>query len=169
MWPVRTAIPGRVAAASIAERASLEGLKRHAAILISLEMTGSASPRVSLWVISWLEIAASRWCSSLLAGSDGQHRGQGETDDQGHQECEKACRRRTLRRLSAAARVEEVTLGAAQGRVAGGVGAGPGRGFGGGLQQGAAVEVGRVAGVACPLGCDVVQPGADNPVGVGFG
>ena len=71
--------------------------------------------------------------------------------------------------VSAVAGVEEVTLGLAERRVARGIGADAGSGLGGALQQAAAVEVGRVAGVACPLGGDVAQPGADDPVGVGFG
>ena len=56
-WPVRTAIPGRVAAASIAYRASLEGSMRHAATLNSLDVTGSVSPRVSLSLMSRRETA----------------------------------------------------------------------------------------------------------------
>jgi len=39
-------MPGRAAAASMAERAELEGLIRHAATDSSLERSGSASPRV---------------------------------------------------------------------------------------------------------------------------
>src|SRR5262249_5891354 len=65
--------------------------------------------------------------------------------------------------------IEEVTFGLAERQIAGRVGGGPGRGSGGGLQQAAAVEVRRVAGLAFPFGGDVVQPGADDPVGVGFG
>ena len=34
---------------------------RHAAMLNSLEIVGLVSPRFSLWLISWLEIAVSRW------------------------------------------------------------------------------------------------------------
>ena len=65
--------------------------------------------------------------------------------------------------------VEEVTLGLAERQVAGGIGADPGGGAGRGLQQAAAVEVGRVAGMAGPLGGGGVQPGAGDPVGVGVG
>src|SRR6185437_16044821 len=65
--------------------------------------------------------------------------------------------------------VQEVTLGRAERRVAGGIGTDPGGGFSGGRQQGAAVEVGPVAGVAGPLGGGGVQPGADDPVGVAVG
>ena len=68
-----------------------------------------------------------------------------------------------------AAGVQEVTLGLAERRVAAGIGADPGGGLGRCLQQAAAVEVGRVAGVAGPLGGGGVQPGADDPVGVGVG
>ena len=49
------------------------------------------------------------------------------------------------------------------------VGGDPGRGVGDRLQQAAAVKVGRVAGVAGPLGGGGVQPGAHDPVGVGVG
>ena len=42
-------MPGRAAAASMAERAALEGLIRHAATASSLDRSGSASPqRLSL-------------------------------------------------------------------------------------------------------------------------
>ena len=71
--------------------------------------------------------------------------------------------------VSTAAGVEEVTFGLAERRVAGGVSADPGGGVGRGLQQAAAVKVGRVAGLAGPLGGGGVQPGADDPVGVGVG
>ena len=71
--------------------------------------------------------------------------------------------------VSMATGVEEVTLGLAERRVAGGISAYPGGGAGGGLQQAAAVKVGRVAGLAGPLGGGGVQPGADDPVGVGVG
>src|SRR5208337_5490521 len=57
MTLLRSAIRGRAAADSIAYRASLEGLMRHAATLNSLEMTGSVSPRVSLSMISRRETA----------------------------------------------------------------------------------------------------------------
>ena len=70
---------------------------------------------------------------------------------------------------SAVAGVQEVPFGLAERRVARGVGVHPGDGFGGGRQQGAGVEVGRVAGVACPVGRGGLQPGADDPVGVGIG
>ena len=95
-------------------------------------------------------------------GGDGGH-GEGE---QARDRCAPPARGAAA---GAVAGVQEVPFGLAQRRVAGGVGAGPGGGFGGGLQEGSAVEVGRVAGVAGPFGCDVVQPGADDPVGVGFG
>ena len=62
--------------------------------------------------------------------------------------------------------VQEVTLGLAERRVAGGIAAGPGRGPGRGLQQGAAVKVGRVAELAGPFGGGGVQPGADDPAWV---
>ena len=67
--------------------------------------------------------------------------------------------------VSAVTGVEEVTLGLAERRVAGGIGADPR----GGIEQAAAVQIGRVPGAACPFGGHVVQPGADDPVGVGFG
>ena len=79
------------------------------------------------------------------------------------------CRLRTVRRCALAAGVQEVTLGLAQRRVAAGIGADPGRGLGRCLQQAAAVEIGRVAGLAFPLGGGGVQPGADDPVGVRVG
>jgi hypothetical protein len=53
--------------------------------------------------------------------------------------------------------------------VVGRVCAGAGGGVGGGLEQVAAVEVGRVPGVLGPFGCGVVESGADDPVGVGLG
>ena len=65
--------------------------------------------------------------------------------------------------------VEEVAFCLAERGVAGGVGADPVGGVGGCLQQAAAVEVGRVAGVVCPVGGGVVQPCAGDPVGVGVG
>ena len=65
-WPVRTAIPGRVAAASIAYRASREGSMRHAATLNSLDVTGSVSPRVSLSMMSRRETAT--FCARLEDG-----------------------------------------------------------------------------------------------------
>ena len=71
--------------------------------------------------------------------------------------------------VSMATGVQEVTLGLAERRVAGGIGADPGGGAGRGLQQAAAVEVGPVAGVAGPLDGGGVQPGASDPVGVGVG
>jgi len=61
---------------------------------------------------------------------------------------------------------EEVTFGLGERRVAGGISAHPGCGVGRCLEQAAAVEVGRVAGVAFPAGGGGVQPGADDPVGV---
>ena len=69
--------------------------------------------------------------------------------------------------VSMAAGVQEVTLGLAERRVAGGIRADPGCGAGRGLQQAAAVKVGPVAGLAGPLGGSGMQPGADDPVGVG--
>ncbi len=71
--------------------------------------------------------------------------------------------------VSVAAGVQEVTLGLTERRVAGRIGADPGRGVGGGRQQAAAVEVGRIAGVAGPVAGGGVQPGAGDPVGVGVG
>ena len=80
-----------------------------------------------------------------------------------------ACRRRTVRRwarLLACRKSRSVWLsggwraGSAPIRAAVSVAA---------CQQAAAVEVGRVAGVAGPVGGGGVQPGADDPVGVGFG
>src|SRR5712691_10113263 len=71
--------------------------------------------------------------------------------------------------VSAVAGAEEVALGLAQRRVARGIGADPGGGLGGSREQAAAVELGRIAGVACPFGGDVVQPGPEDPVGVGLG
>ena len=71
--------------------------------------------------------------------------------------------------VSMAAGVEEVTLGLAERRVAGGIGADPGGGAGRCGQQGAGVKVGAVAGVAGPLGGGGVQPGADDAVGVAVG
>jgi len=65
--------------------------------------------------------------------------------------------------------VQEVAFGLAERWVASGVGSDPGGGFGGGRQQAAGVEVGRVAGVAFPVGRGGVQPGAHDPVGVGVG
>src|SRR5258707_679556 len=64
---------------------------------------------------------------------------------------------------------QEVAFGVAERRVAAGLGAGPGRDVRGGLQQAAAVEVGGVVGVVGPLSSGVVQPGADDPVGVSVG
>ena len=71
--------------------------------------------------------------------------------------------------VSMAAGAQEVTLGLAERRVAGGIGADPGGGVGRRGQQAAGVEVGRIAGVAGPVGGGGVQPGAGNPVGVGVG
>jgi hypothetical protein len=71
--------------------------------------------------------------------------------------------------MSIAAGVQEVTLGLAERRVAGRIGADPGGGAGRRGQQGAGVEVGPVMGVAGPFGGGGVQPGADDPVGVGVG
>ncbi len=68
-----------------------------------------------------------------------------------------------------AAGVQEVAFGLAERRVAGGVGADPACCAGRGGQQAAAVEVGRVAGVEGPVGGGGMQPGADDPVGVGVG
>ena len=58
--------------------------------------------------------------------------------------------------VSAVAGVEEVTFCLAERWVADGVGADAGSGFAGGFEQAAAIEVGRIAGVARPLGGSVV-------------
>ena len=112
------------------------------------------------------DVAAMVGC---LAGVDGRDRHRGQADDKDHKECGEGLPSADVPAVSAAAGVEEVTVGVGEGWVAAGVGADPGSGFGGGLQQASAVEVGRVAGVAGPLGGGAVQPGADDPVGVGFG
>ena len=106
---------------------------------------------------------------SLLAGADGQHRGRSEAHDQDQKKCDHGLPPAHDSPVSAVAGMEEVTFALAERRVTGRVGADPGGDVGGGLQQAAAVEVGRVAGVAGPLGCGVVQPGPGDPVGVGFG
>ena len=80
-----------------------------------------------------------------------------------------ACRRRASAVVCVVAGVQEVGFGLAERWVAGGVGGDPGGGAGGGLEEGAGVEVGGVAGVVVPFGGGVVQPGADDPVGVGVG
>src|SRR5205085_1910975 len=60
----------------------------------------------------------------------------------------------------AVAGMQEVPLGLAQWRVARGIGGSPSRGLGGGVQQGAAVEVGRVTLAALPFRGGGAQPGA---------
>src|SRR6516165_11692335 len=65
--------------------------------------------------------------------------------------------------------LEEAAFGVAQGWVAGGFGGDAGGGAGGCVKEGAGVEVGGVAGVVIPFGGGVLQPGADDPVGMGVG
>src|SRR6476620_10395623 len=65
--------------------------------------------------------------------------------------------------------VKEVVFDVAEWWVVGRVCAGAGGGLGGGIEQAAAVEVGRVPGVLGTFGRGVVEPGADDPVGVGLG
>ena len=109
----------------------------------------------------------------LVAGAGGVADGDpgGGDGDQG--EGEQARDHRLPRADSPAVRtaagVEEVTLGLAQRRVAAGIGADPGGRVGCRLQQAAAVEIGRVAGLAGPLRGGGMQPGADDPVGVSVG
>src|SRR6266567_950747 len=104
-----------------------------------------------------------------LAGDEGEGSGRGQADYQGHKQCDEPLPSAYGPVESVVADVEEVTLGLAERRVAGGIGADPSSGSGRCLQQAAAVEVGRVAGVVCPLGGGGAQPGADDPVGVGVG
>ena len=104
-----------------------------------------------------------------LAVVNGQDRDRSQADGQGHEERDEALPSAHPTALSALASADEATFGLAERRVASRVGADPGGGLGGGLQQAAAVKVGRVTGAAYPVGCDVVKPGPDDPVGVGFG
>ena len=136
----------------------------------SLEMTGSVSPRLRFRLLSWLGDRDVTLVRSLLAAArTASTAAAARPTTRAMRKAMKACRAPRASAVSTVAGVEEVTFGLAERRVAGGIGADPGGGFGGGLQQAAAVEVGRVAGVARPVGGDVVQPGADDPVGVGFG
>src|SRR5262249_40681724 len=115
----------------------------------------------------------------LLASADGQAGGRGQADDQGGQQCDDALASAHAAPARVVAGAQEVLFGLAERRGGGGGGPEPGRGgggggrggrgAGGGGQQGAAVEVGRVVGVAGPLGGGGVQPGADDAVGVGVG
>ena len=91
----------------------------------------------------WFALAALRAAIPALLHGDpgGGDGGQGEGEQAGDH-CVPPARGAAA---GAVAGVQEVTFGLAQRRVAGGVGADPGGGFGGGLQQAAAVEVGRVA------------------------
>src|SRR5439155_2759290 len=101
---------------------------------------------------------------SVLAGTDGQHRGRSQADDQDCEECGEPLPPPHVPSVGTVAGVEEVAFGLAERRVAGGVGGDPGGGAGGGGQQGAAVKVGRVAGVAGLGGGGGVQPWVAAPV-----
>ena len=94
---------------------------------------------------------------SLLAGVEGRDREQGESDNEDEEESDEALPPTCALALSTAAGVQEVMFDLAQGRVAGGIGADPGGGFSGGRQQAAGIKVDRIAGVAVPLGGNVVQ------------
>ena len=160
----------------MAEPAWSVGKTRQAATASRRAVTGSAESMLRLSAASWRDramaccrvalaacrVALAALCTAIPAAVTAVS---GEGEEAGDH-CVPPARGAAV---SAVAGVEEVTFGLAERRVARGIGADPGGGFGGGLQQAAAVEVGRVAGVACPFGCDVVQPGADDPVGVGFG
>ena len=104
---------------------------------------------------------------SVLAGGEGDGRDRGQADDQGHQQSDKPLPPADGPPVSMATGMQEVTFGLAERRVARGIGTDPGGGIGGSGQQGAAIEVGRVAGVAGPVGGGGAQPGAGDPVGVG--
>src|SRR6185437_7010664 len=89
---------------------------------------------------------------SVLAGEEGESGDRGQADDQRHQQSDEPLPPADGPPVGVAAGVQEVAFGLAERQVAGGVGADPGGGFGRGGQQGATVEVGRVAGVAGPVG-----------------
>ena len=153
----------------MAESAWPVGKTRQAATASRRAVTGLVGSMLRLSAASWRDRAMA-CCRAGVGGvvhgdPGGGDGGQGEGEKAGDH-CLPPARGPAV---GAAAGVQEVTLGLAERRVAGGVGADPGGGVGGGLQQAAAVEVGRVAGVAGPLGGGGVQPGADDPVGVGFG
>ena len=105
---------------------------------------------------------------SVLAGAQRPDCSRGEADDQDQEERGEFLPSTHASAVSAFASAQEVTFSLVERRVAGGVGADPSGGACGGRQQAAAVEVGRVARAACPLCCDVVQSGPDDPVGVSF-
>ena len=63
---------------------------RHAAMLTSLEMLGSVSPRASLWLIKLAGDRDVTLVHSVLAGAEGQHRGRGEADNQRDEEGDEA-------------------------------------------------------------------------------
>ena len=153
----------------MAEAAWPVGKTAQAATASWRAVTGSAPSMLRLSAASWRDRAMACWWrvlaalwTAIPAAVEG---GQG----QGEQASDHCLPPADGPAVSMAAGVQEVTLGLAERRVAGGIGADPGGGVGGGLQQAAAVEVGRVAGVAGPLGGGGVQPGADDPVGVGVG
>ena len=137
-------------------------------MLNSLETVGLTSPMSSLSLISWPDAARSRCRIASWLAWKAATASKANPMTRAMRNAMKLSRRRA-RRWSAAAGVEEVPFDLAEGRVAGRIGADPGRGFRRGRQQGPGIEIGRVAGVADPFGGNVVQAGADDTVGVGFG
>ncbi len=160
----------------MAEAAWPVGKTAQAATASRRAVTGSVPSMLRLSAASWRDRAMACWwlgaggvVHGVLAGEEGEGSDRGQADDQGHEQCDEPLPPAYGPAVGVAAGVQEVTLGLAERRVAGGIGADPGGGAGRGLQQAAAVEVGPVAGVAGPLGGGGVQPGADDPVGVGVG
>ena len=115
----------------------------------------------------WRALAA--LCAAVAALCDGDPGGGDSDQGEGEQASDHCLPPADGPPVSVAAGAQEVTLGLAERRVAGGIGADPGRGVGRCGQQAAGVEVGPVAGLAGPLGGGGAQPGADDPVGVGVG